>query len=60
MDVGNESVRLSLTYQPQGLEEDVMVAEATFVYEHKGDHLSHLQRLLQRSFGGEKGHNLDI
>ena len=36
MDVGNESVRLSLTYQPQGLEEDVMVAEATFVYEHKG------------------------
>lgn len=55
MDVGNESVRLSLTYQPQGLEEDVMVVEATFVYEHKGDHLSHLQRLLQRSFGEKNG-----
>lgn len=59
MNVGNESVRLSLTYQPEGWEEDVMMAEANFVYKHKGDRLSHLQRLLQRSFG-EKWHNLDI
>lgn len=51
MNVGNESVRLSLTYQPQGLGEDVMMGKATFVYQHKGDCLSHLQRVLQRSFG---------
>ena len=51
MSVGNESVRLSLTYQPRGSEEDVRMGEATFVSEHKGDHHSHLQRLLQSSFG---------
>ena len=58
MNVGNEGIHLSLTYQPQGLRENVMVGEATFVYNHKGGHLFHLQRLLLRSFA-EKWHNLD-
>lgn len=50
MNVGNESVRLSLTYQPQGLGEDVMMGKATFVYKHKGDCLPPPPpRLLRRS-----------
>lgn len=59
MNVGNESVCLSFTYQPQGLGENVVMGEATFVYKHKGVCIFRLQRLLQRHFG-EKQHNLDI